>query len=247
MRERSLRRLPNYLELAHELDDSFSIETLIAMLAMRIGMDHRAIFPVQCSWEDEYFSVFPRGRDVTFALGDDEIFVDVGAYDGDTIRKFLTATRGRYAAIHAFEPDTRNFAALADGALKGLPRLSVHRAVASDAQGTIGFSEHPNSASSHVQTSGGTTIRTVCLDDEIETCTFIKMDVEGHEAKVLQGARRLLQECRPRMAITCYHYADDLLDIARLVREINPAYRLRLRHHGVYYQESVLYADCPSR
>ncbi|HRQ56058.1 MAG TPA: FkbM family methyltransferase [Azoarcus taiwanensis] len=244
-RELSLRRLPEYVELARMLADSFSLETLFAVLKMRVGMDHREVFPVQCSWEDEYFSIFPNGREVTFSLGEDEIFVDVGAYDGDTIRKFLTATHGRYSAIHAFEPDKRNFAALAGGALRGFPRLSMHRAVVSDARGAIGFTERPDSASSHVQDAGETTISAVRLDDEIETCTFIKMDVEGHEAKVLRGARRLLRESRPRLAITCYHYADDLLEIAGLIKDINPLYRLRLRHHGGYYQDSVLYADCP--
>ena len=47
----------------------------------------------------------------------------------------------------------------------------------------------------------------------IDAATFIKMDLEGFEQRALRGAARLIRECRPRMAITAYHYADDLLDL----------------------------------
>ena len=42
-------------------------------------------------------------------LSDEEIIVDLGAYDGDTIREFLSVTGGRYKKIYAFEPDEKNF------------------------------------------------------------------------------------------------------------------------------------------
>jgi len=38
------------------------------------------------------------------------------------------------------------------------------------------------------------------------------------------------------MAITGYHYADDLLDLWQLLRELAPDYSLRLRHHSNYQQ-----------
>lgn len=76
--------------------------------------------------------------------------------------------------------------------------------------------------------------------------TFIKMDVEGHETRILQGAKRLISNSKPRLAITGYHFADDLLNIAQLIREIEPAYRLRLRHHSFYYFDTILYADIAS-
>jgi hypothetical protein len=38
-----------------------------------------------------------------------ENLVDLGAYDGDTIREFLAATGGEYDYITALEPDEKNF------------------------------------------------------------------------------------------------------------------------------------------
>lgn len=80
------------------------------------------------------------------------------------------------------------------------------------------------------------------LDDVMEEVTFIKMDLEGFESRALNGAARLIESCWPRMAITGYHYADDLLDIAQTIRNLAPDYTLPLRHHSNYYYDSILYA-----
>ncbi len=90
--------------------------------------------------------------------------------------------------------------------------------------------------------SGGAT-PIVRLDDVLDEVTFIKMDLEGFEQRALKGAARLIRECRPRMAITAYHYADDLLDLWRLFEELAPGYELRLRHHSSYYYDTIYYAS----
>ena len=44
-----------------------------------------------------------------FSFGDKEIYVDLGAYDGDTLQEFLNLTGHRYKKIYAVEPDPKNF------------------------------------------------------------------------------------------------------------------------------------------
>ena len=44
-----------------------------------------------------------------FRLGAREVYVDCGAYDGDTIRDFLSRQRDAFERIVAFEPDPRNY------------------------------------------------------------------------------------------------------------------------------------------
>lgn len=41
------------------------------------------------------------------------MFVDGGAFDGDTINGFLQFTQGKFKYIYAFEPDTHNYNKLA--------------------------------------------------------------------------------------------------------------------------------------
>lgn len=42
-------------------------------------------------------------------ITDDEIFMDLGAYDGDTVREFITACGGKYRKIYALEADEKNY------------------------------------------------------------------------------------------------------------------------------------------
>lgn len=46
----------------------------------------------------------------------------------------------------------------------------------------------------------------IFLDKKID---FIKMDIEGAEEKALQGARRLIERCVPKMAVCTYHKRED--------------------------------------
>lgn len=52
-------------------------------------------------------------KDEAFAnilnLGENESYVDLGAYNGDTIDEFLHYTNGKYKRIIAFEPNAKNF------------------------------------------------------------------------------------------------------------------------------------------
>ena len=50
-----------------------------------------------------------RGPEHPIVLRSDEHYVDIGAYDGDTVKKFMLAARHEYASIHAFEPDPANY------------------------------------------------------------------------------------------------------------------------------------------
>ncbi len=42
-------------------------------------------------------------------LTDHEVFVDCGAYDGDSIRSFVGKTKNSFERIYSFEPDPANF------------------------------------------------------------------------------------------------------------------------------------------
>lgn len=242
MRAATLARADDYRRLARRLDDPLSVRTLAAVIALRLTLDRRVMLPVLCSLEDEYFSTCPVGKDVSFALRGDEILCDVGAYKGTTVQRFLAATRWSYRAIHSFEPDAQNFAAMRQGLFADLPDFHPRHAAVSDTHSVLRFAQ-TGTMGSRVDEGGGVEVEAVRLDDELDAVTFIKMDVEGHETRVIEGARRLIGQDRPRLAVTGYHYADDLLDIVARLDTIEPDYRLRLRHHSFYYFDTILYAD----
>jgi len=245
MREQTLKRLEDYKQLARRFDDELSIRTLAAMLKLRASFDRQVLLPVLCSTEDEYFTTFAAGSHNTFTIGRDEVFVDIGAHRGTVINKFLLAADWSFKAIHAFEPDLLNYQELKKGHFASLPNLHAHNVAVSDECSTLRFSQ-TGTMGSRLDDSGNVEVQVVPLDEIVDYATFLKMDVEGHETRVLSGARQLLSRHKPRLAVTCYHYADDMLDIVDLLTEIEPTYKLRLRHHSYYYYDTVLYAHSDS-
>ena len=88
-------------------------------------------------------------------------------------------------------------------------------------------------------------IETVALDDvlAVKRITFIKMDIEGAEYEALLGARKLIMENRPRMAISVHHKFEDFVTLADLVLSMHPDYRIAFRHYGFDDLETVMYVE----
>jgi len=86
----------------------------------------------------------------------------------------------------------------------------------------------------------------VCsLDDVLTTnpVNFIKMDIEGYEKEALRGARELINNNKPCLAISLYHHPEDLWEIPLLIENICPdTYTYNIFVHTLNTFESVIYA-----
>lgn len=84
------------------------------------------------------------------------------------------------------------------------------------------------------------------LDDyassKLRRVDFIKMDIEGVEKDAIDGAVKIIQEFKPRLAISAYHKPDDFGEIPIKLKSINPSYELYFGHHSPVSWESVFYA-----
>jgi FkbM family methyltransferase len=176
-------------------------------------------------------------------------FVDCGAYQGDTVELMLASDRHAEASAH-FEPDIRNFAALAR-----LVRARQHDLRGSavlwpcavgDRSAVVPFLDGRDEASG-VNPDGGASVTAVALDDVLVRWapSFIKMDIEGSEVDALHGARRIIAESRPSLAICVYHLPDHLWRIPLLLASWGElaGYRYYLRAHGFNGFDIVLYAS----
>jgi len=128
------------------------------------------------------------------------VFLDIGANFG--LYSVHAALGGAFEAVHAFEPDPRNLACFRanlhlNGALEG---VSVHEIALSEKDGTVSFASGGDAFTGQSRivppkTSDSIEIPARRLDSILRPGDglCIKIDVEGHELAVLEGARGLLE------------------------------------------------------
>ncbi len=171
-------------------------------------------------------------------------FVDGGAFDGDTLAAFLDDGY-RVSAAACFEPDPGSFAALSARArtLSASCDVRLFPAGLGAAAGR-GRVEAGLGEASRVSDAGGLEIAVVALDDVLPDFrpTLVKLDVEGAEADALAGARSVIRDCRPALAVCVYHRPSDLWEIPEAIDAWGLGYRLYLRGHGYASFDFVLYA-----
>lgn len=198
----------------------------------------RSVVNYKLSGRPELLTGCESSRDEVFALiapGEKERFLDLGAYDGDTVTEFLHFA-GRAESILALEPDPKNFRKLArTAALPGYEQVSILNAGIWETDGVLRFDGRAGRSSS-LSEAGKIEVPVRSIDslaEEYGGFTFIKMDVEGAEKEALLGARRTLQT-RPKLILSGYHRTKDLFALPLLVHELNPDYRIYLRHHPYF-------------
>jgi FkbM family methyltransferase len=223
----------HYRWLAGELADDMSREVLEAVLTFRQTLDPRVLAPVV---EPELYQLAGL-----LTYGNDEVFIDGGAFDGDTIRLFSSRVGGRYRRIYAFEPDPKTFTALKQS-FASEPRVEPINAGLYRCKATLRFRDDA-SRGAIFAADGGIEIEVTTVDDVVgeERVTFIKMNIEGAELDALNGAERTIRRWRPKLAISAYHRPSDLWRIPRLVRRLSKDYGLYLRQHDGGVIETVLY------
>ena len=214
--------------------------------------------PLPVSADEQYFALPP------FTLSNSgEVFVDCGAYVGDSIERYLWAKDGVFQKIIAFEPDEHNVRTMKyrterlvrEWGLKEDSIEIIQAGVANKNQtGTLVRYDTNNGLGSkivagqesgtgdlNVENAEGTKV--VALDEFLtHPYSFLKADIEGWEYDMLLGAQEGLKEYRPLLAICIYHNVVDFYQIPILLRDMLPDYHFALRQHKHVLSDSVLYA-----
>lgn len=69
-----------------------------------------------------------------------------------------------------------------------------------------------------------TTIDNAVEKQKIQRVDFIKIDTEGYESQIIEGARQTIRKWKPTIAMSAYHRKNDKYELPRLVKEICPDY-----------------------
>lgn len=175
--------------------------------------------------------------------GKEEVFVDCGAFDGDTLKNYLKFNRN-YKKIVLFEPSKANVGRIKGYiARKGLGGIDCFQAGVGEKNCIANFTGSAT-ADACISEKGSIQVQIVALDqvEECQGASFIKMDIEGSELEALKGAEKIIIRNKPTLAICIYHKAADYYQIPLYLHRLVPEYRLYVRHHFYGYSETVLYA-----
>ena len=173
----------------------------------------------------------------------DMVFVDVGAYIGDTTLDFIN-NYIIYKKIYCYEMTNETLTILKNNLSKYKNIIYRNKAVSEFKSIKYIKSSSIDSSANQLVETGEKEIETVCLDEDIlEKIDIIKMDIEGEEYKALLGTKNHIIKDKPILLISVYHNNDDLWKIPELIASYND-YKFYLRNYGgnIYPTEIVLIA-----
>jgi FkbM family methyltransferase len=223
--------------------DDYSRQEYLNHLKWRALGDMGALPPPDA--EESYF------LDSIYNVLPGEVFVDCGAYDGDTAKQVLQRTR-EIAGFFAIEADPASFRALQNWRRTLEPgiaeRIIPCNVAVGASRGQIRFNATGGEGAC-VAEDGDVIVDCIPIDELVgeKKPTFIKMDIEGFELEALEGARSVIQKHQPILSICVYHRQDDLWRIPLYIHSLVQDYHLFLRPHDVDGWQLVCYAVPPSR
>jgi len=189
----------------------------------------------------ELGNVTVKKGDIVFDCG-----ANVGLFSG------VAAAKG--AEVYAFEPTPVTCKYL-ERSLSFYNNTTIHQYAVAEDNGKSKFYINDLQKDNNLGVNGFNPMLSGVHFDSIEVSTlsldtfvkehaiarvdFIKADIEGAERDMLKGAKQILAEFAPKLALCTYHLPDDPEVMERLILEANPNYIIQHKY-------SKLYAYCPN-
>ncbi|MEK4849520.1 FkbM family methyltransferase [Paenibacillus sp. FSL H7-0756] len=217
------------------LSDELSQDIFYDRLNCCISGNHEYLLTLR-SKTPQYFD--PK----IISLSEEEIFIDGGAYTGDTVLEFLKQTNGMFKQIYSFEPEESKYKDYFEISSK-YDNIQLLTCGLWSKRDVLRFNA-VNDGSSGVSENGIVEIPVISIDELLDgkPVTFIKMDIEGAELEALKGAQETIKKYKPKLAICVYHKPLDIVEIPLFLKQLVPEYKIYLRHYNISMYETVCYA-----
>lgn len=168
-------------------------------------------------------------------LQNNESYLDLGAYRGDTVEEFLHYSQKEYRHITALEPDKKTFEKLLSYG-ESLENACLLNKGIWHKKEVLYFENRcarGSSLSGEIKSKKALPVEVTTVDalDKEFDFTYIKADVEGSEKEMLLGSRETLKKGKAKWNIAIYHRTEDFFRLPLLINSVNPHYKFYLRHH----------------
>ena len=232
--------LNDYIWLYQKLNDYRSKKLLHAILSNWYSFDFQNL---STSIEKNY----PHYFDLDLVkCNENEIFVDIGAYTGDTTLSYIENYGiENYQKIYCYEITPSSFEILKNN-LKYYKNIIYNKkAISNNNQNLYLKTSKIDNSANKADSTGENKLETTTIDTDIkEKITLIKIDIEGGEEKALQGAKNKIISDHPKLLISLYHNHQDLYKIPLLIDSFSKEYNFYLRNYGncIFPTETILIA-----
>ena len=227
------------VKVSQLLEDDESRQVLYGLIAFRCTLDPKEL----------RFSNYPEYLHPKVLPCANDIIIDGGGYTGDTAQYFLDFLDGQ-ARVYSFECDLDNYTKLKLLAKKYAGKLFPHFKALWSEKTSLQFSTNLNHFESKIvfgNHQNSTEVEAVALDDQFNNVSinFIKLDVEGAEMHVIDGASNILASRKSglSLAISAYHLPSDLWKIPLRLKDLSPNLHIFMGHHSQKFMASVCYAS----
>lgn len=172
-------------------------------------------------------------REMDILPDDDSVFVDVGAYIGDSALP-MSQYFGKVIAFEPYEPNK----VLLQKNTKGADNVEVVPYALGDVEESVNIVADTKGATGSARAVGSEDgkIKVRTMDKmlkhmDLGTHGTIKMDIEGYERRALKGGKKIIKEQLPQLVISAYHLPDDIPALVKMIEKISGEYSLYFRHH----------------
>jgi FkbM family methyltransferase len=221
--------------------------------------------------EEEFFSFvdqLTRQQKKTFEMQDkysrhlefDSInyVIEGGVYDGQDTCRFLEVLKKspKFKKLYAFDPFLESLYKGEFFKKMDLSSCEFHENVLWDCEERVAFRvDRANPANSkvlresEVENNGfqDKMHSTVTIDAFLRKAgvpvDLIKLDVEGAEMNVLNGAKDSILKWRPQMAVSLYHRKEHILEIPEFLLSLHNDYKFSISVNNPSFVDMVLYAS----
>lgn len=224
--------------------DDDSRHLFIQTLKAHFSGERKAFDKIYCGLEDWYLF------QTLLKPNPDSIYVDCGAYDGDTVLLFHKNAKDGYKKIIALEPDPSIQNSLKELIkTNNIKNIEVLNEGAFNEKGIVSFVQsgvYSNISNLENKITETISISVDTIDNIVQNqpVDIIKMDIEGSEYFALQGAKNTITKYKPRLAICLYHTYEDFLRIPLLINELQKGYKFYLKHQSYGCTDTILFAVC---
>ncbi|WP_440934657.1 FkbM family methyltransferase [Candidatus Pelagibacter sp.] len=230
----------NFEKAYNCFEDKLSKKTFIGAINTKLSGDLSYI-KKNIQLDHLYFTKknFPKKKN--------EILLDVGGFNGDSIKDFHSIANGNYDHIISLEPFPKMFNELKKtiNNLQINDRCTPIQIGAWNKKDILSFSNTEKDIDSKIELHGDDKINVNTIDSILSrtnhSVSYIKIDINGAEYNALKGASEIISKNKPFIAVKM-HVKQDFFRLPILLKKIAPKIKLQLRQRNYMSMMLVLYA-----